>query len=129
MVTEPTVSAPGNYFHNKTDIPTIFPTLPPCGEALSLEIEKYYRMRNREIQRMGLAGSKRFLFVRRSKHTAPGSLLFFGGGGGGILARGRGMLTGVILGGLLQILLVMQFCQEINLSLNITHDFKGWLYP
>lgn len=82
MVTEPTVSAPGNYFHNKTDIPTIFPTLPPCGEALSLEIEKYYRMRNREIQRMGLAGSKRFLFVRRSKHTAPGSLLFFGGGWG-----------------------------------------------
>ena len=76
MVTEPTVSAPGNYFHNKSDIPTIFPTLPPCGKALSLKIEKYYRM-----QRMGLAGSKRFLFVRRSKHTAAGSLLFLLGVG------------------------------------------------
>ena len=43
---------------------------------------------------------------------------------------GGGMLTGIILGGLLQIFLVMQFCQEVNhLSLNVAHDFKGWLHP
>ena len=30
---------------------------------------------------MGLAGSKRFLYVRVSKHPAPPSLFFCGGGG------------------------------------------------
>ena len=115
------MSAPGNYFHNKSDIPSIFPTLPPCGEASSLVIERYYRMPS-----MGLAGSKRFLYVRVSKHPAPPSLFF----AGEVENPGRGMLTGIKLGGLLQILLVMQFCQEINhLSLNVAHDFKGWLHP
>ena len=76
---------------------------------------------------MGLAGSKRFLYVRVSKHPAPPSLFFFAGE---VENPGRGMLTGIILGGLLQILLVMQFCQEINhLSRNVAHDFKGWLHP
>ena len=77
MVRQPTVSAPGNHFHSESDIPSSFPTLPPCGEARSLEIERRYRMPS-----MGLAESKRFPYVSVSKHPAPPSLPFLGGGGG-----------------------------------------------
>ena len=63
-------------------IPSSFPTLPPCGEARSLEIERRYRMPS-----MGLAESKRFPYVSVSKHPAPSSLPFFGGRWG-ILAGG-----------------------------------------
>ena len=86
--------------------------------------------RNRETlqnAKYGAGRVKKVSICQGEQTPSPSFPSFFWGEVGD---PGGGMLTGIILGGLLQIFLVMQFCQEVNhLSLNVAHDFKGWLHP